>query len=76
MISCEQAAIICNKAQYREATVMERLKLKLHVLVCKTCSKFTKKNTALTSLCDKANLHSLSDPEKEKMKSELLDSTK
>nr|WP_299532836.1 hypothetical protein [Ulvibacterium sp.] len=71
MISCEKAASICNKTQYREATFMEKIKLKIHLLICKTCSAFTKKNTKLTALCEKANLHSLSEGEKIKMKQRL-----
>lgn len=71
MISCEKAAIICDKTQYREATFMETLKLRFHLLMCKTCSKFTKQNTELTTLCEKANLHSLSEQEKLKMKQQL-----
>ncbi len=71
MISCEKAAIICNKTQYREATFMEKLKLQFHLLICKTCSAFTKKNTELTTLCEKANLQSLSEQEKLKMKEQL-----
>jgi len=71
MISCEKAAIICNKTQYQEATFMETLKLRFHLLMCKTCSKFTKQNTELTTLCEKANLHSLSEQEKLKMKQQL-----
>lgn len=71
MISCEKAAIICNKTQYREATFMETLKLRFHLLMCNTCSKNTKENTHLTTLCEKANLHSLSEQEKHKMKQQL-----
>ena len=41
--------------------------------MCKTCSKFTKQNTQLTTLCQKADLHSLSESEKAKMKTELQD---
>jgi len=73
MISCEKAATICNKTQYREATFMETLKLRFHLLMCKTCSAFTKKNTELTALCEKANLHSLSENDKIKMKKQLKD---
>jgi len=71
MISCEKAAIICNKTQYEEASFMDKLKLRFHLFMCKTCSKFTKKNTELTSICEKANLHSLSEPEKIIMKEQL-----
>jgi len=71
MISCEKAAILCNKTQYKEASFMDKLKLRFHLFMCKTCSKFTKKNTELTSICEKANLHSLSEPEKIIMKEQL-----
>lgn len=50
---------------------MEKIKLKMHLFMCKTCSAFTKKNTELTALCEKANLHSLSEGEKIKMKQRL-----
>lgn len=71
MISCEKAALICDKMQYKEASLKEKIQLKFHLLVCKTCSVFSKKNTQLTSLCEKANLHSLSQSEKLKMKRDL-----
>ena len=71
MISCDKAAIICNKAQYGEASFKDKLKLRLHLFICKTCSAFTKKNTQLTTLCEKANLHGLSEQEKVKMKEQL-----
>lgn len=71
MVSCEKAAIICNKSQYNEATFMEKMKLRFHLMWCKTCSKFTRQNTDFTSLCEKANLQSLSEQEKLKMKEQL-----
>lgn len=73
MISCEKAALICNKAQYNEATFIEKIKLKFHILMCKTCAAFTKKNTEFTTLCEKANLNSLTELEKKKMRQELQD---
>ena len=76
MISCQEAAVICNKAQYREASFLEILKLKFHVLICKTCSKYTKKNTKLTSLCDQARLKALSEKEKLEMKQKLYPESK
>ncbi len=71
MISCEQAAIICNKTQYDEASFLEKMKLRLHLLVCNACAAFTKKNTQLTVLCEKAHLKQLSEEEKRLMKKEL-----
>jgi hypothetical protein len=71
MISCQEAAVICNKAQYKEANFLEILRLKFHVLLCNTCSKYTKKNTKLTSLCKQAHLKALSEKDKLEMKQKL-----
>ncbi|MBD0850648.1 hypothetical protein [Maribacter arenosus] len=71
MISCEKAAIICNKKQYNEATFYEKLQLIFHLLICKTCAKFSKENAKLTSLCKKAPLCCLPEKEKVEMKKEL-----
>ncbi|WP_158974329.1 hypothetical protein [Cellulophaga sp. L1A9] len=74
MISCEKAALICDKAQYEEATFAEKVKLKFHILICKVCSVHSKKNAQLTSLCDKAKLNNLTESEKEKMRNSLKNS--
>jgi hypothetical protein len=72
-ITCQQAAIICNKTQYREASIFEILKLRLHILLCKACHKYVKRNTKLSELCKKAQLQALSDSEKESIKKRLAD---
>lgn len=71
MISCEEAADICNKKQYKEASWWQVKKLQFHILICKACNQFSTKNTKFTSLCDKANLHVISEEEKENMKKEF-----
>jgi hypothetical protein len=73
MISCDEAAIICNKKQYKEATFIEKIKLVMHLLICKTCSVFSKKNAELTALCDKAPLHCLPAKDKVIMKKHVQD---
>lgn len=70
-ISCEEAGHICTKAQYKEASPWEIFKLKFHSLFCKVCSKYSRKNTQLTNLCEKANLQSLDNDTKERMKKAL-----
>lgn len=70
-LSCDEAQTICTKNQYREATLWEKLKLMLHLAYCKNCSSFSKKNGKLTSMCQKAPLHVLSDQEKAQMKEGL-----
>jgi hypothetical protein len=71
MKSCKDVEIICTKVQYEEATFLEKIRIKIHVVFCKTCKSFTQKNTTLTSLCSQANIRTLPIEEKEKMKTEL-----
>ncbi len=71
MISCEKAALICCKAQYKDATVWEKMKLTWHRIFCSTCGLFIKKNSQLTSLCEKAKLQGLTQKDKLEMKEEL-----
>ena len=71
MISCEEAAHICSRKQYKEANWKERIQLFLHLLICRTCASFSRKNTRLTNLCDKDKLQSLSSKEKERMKKRI-----
>ncbi|MBT8235798.1 MAG: hypothetical protein KJO04_06375 [Bacteroidia bacterium] len=71
MITCEESKTICSKNQYKEASWSERLSMWFHVLMCKTCFKFSRKNTKLTGLCNEASLHALTDNEKSQIKKKL-----
>ena len=78
-ITCDEATTICDKNQYGEATFTEKLKLQLHFLKCKICSKYTKQNTLLTKIYKKKakadQTHTatlcMSNEEKEKLRREL-----
>lgn len=70
-ISCEEAAQICDKSQYKEASFWDIVKLRFHVWYCKTCKKYTRKNSKLTTLCNQSKLSMLSDEEKKCMKRDL-----
>ena len=50
IIPCQEANHVCDKTQYKEATLWEKIKLNIHLLYCKACRKYTKKNTQLTKL--------------------------
>ncbi|MEL6918007.1 MAG: hypothetical protein AAFO99_09780 [Bacteroidota bacterium] len=71
IISHDEARIICCKAQYGEASLWERLKLKLHITFSKNTAEFSKKNTKLSTLCDNAYLQGLTEKEKQAMKEKL-----
>jgi len=70
-ISCEEAATICHKSQYREAGFWDKILLRLHMYYCKNCSQFVRKNSRLTSLCKKAQLKALTEQEKEEIRKNL-----
>lgn len=70
-INCEEATHICDKSQYKEASLWQIIKLNIHFLYCKICRKYTKKNTKLSSLCSNANLKTLTPKEKEKIQKAL-----
>jgi len=76
-ISCKEASEICDKAQYKNASFTEKLKLNFHLMFCKICSAYTKQNGILTriigkksKICSNHNFELQSD-EKDKLK-ELL----
>ncbi len=71
MISCEKATKICNKAQYNEATLWERLLLVWHTIVCKVCAQFSKDNKKLTSLCNEAKLQALPAEKKQQIREKV-----
>ncbi len=52
-ISCDEATTICDKNQYGEATFFDKIKLQIHLLMCKACSKYSKHNTFLTKVYEK-----------------------
>ena len=77
-ISCDEATTICDKNQYGEASFLERIKLSLHILMCKFCALYLKQNKTLTKVykmksveCKKEGHDCLSKQDKEAFKKEL-----
>lgn len=53
IIACDEANHVCDKTQYKEATLWEKIKLNIHLIYCNACRKYTKKNTKLSKLISK-----------------------
>lgn len=76
-ITCDEATTICDKSQYGEATLYEKIQLNWHLLVCKVCALYTKQNKKMTNILKlKANDCSkdkvcLSSTDKEELKKQL-----
>jgi hypothetical protein len=76
-ITCQEANEICNKSQYNEATLLEKVKLNIHIAVCKICAMYSKQNAKLTDIFKakaidcKNHVHCMKEEDKELLKEKL-----
>ena len=82
IITCDEAATICDKSQYKEAAFLERIRLTLHILICGGCTLYVKQNRKMSHFfklksadCKKVT-HCLTTEEKEHLKKELENFTR
>ena len=68
---CDKAHTVSDKSQYQEATLIEKLILKLHLIYCGVCKKYSKKNTILTKKINESNVKCLDKKSKETMRKDL-----
>mgnify|MGYP005816528693 CR=1 FL=1 len=71
MVHCDEAHHVCDKAQYKEASVWEKFKLYFHLVYCKGCRSYTKNNKNLSDTIQKAKVECLDKKCKEAMKLEF-----
>lgn len=76
-LSCDEATTICDKSQYGEVTLLEKIKLSWHIFICRKCGRYSKQNVFLTkcyqkqSEIKKQEKRCLSENEKYCMENEL-----
>ncbi|MCB0452867.1 MAG: hypothetical protein KDC94_08230 [Aequorivita sp.] len=70
-LKCDEAVHVCDRSQYNEASFLEKLKLKMHILICGLCRGHAKRNTKLTETIKSANLKTLLPEEKQSLKKRL-----
>ena len=76
-ITCDEATTICDKSQYGEASLYEKIKLNLHLFICKICALYSKQNSKMThfykikSTNCKKETNCLSKAEKEVLKKQF-----
>jgi hypothetical protein len=70
-IPCDEANHFCDKTQYKESTLLEKIKLNLHLLYCRACRKYTKTNTKLSEAIKTSEVECLDPKCKEAMKKEF-----
>lgn len=66
-ISCEEAYHICDKAQYGDATLIEKIKLNLRYLWCRFTKSYVKRNKKLTHAIKTAKVQSLHQNERQQL---------
>ena len=77
-LTCDQATTICDKSQYGEATLWEKIKLNVHIILCKKCGMYSKQNSVMTKCYEKhkKNLNNkntgLCSEEKKEMEKEVM----
>jgi hypothetical protein len=70
-ISCEEASHVCDKTQYKEASLWEKIKLNIHLLYCRVCREYSKNNQKLTTVISKSEVTCLDTRTKETLKEEF-----
>ena len=64
---CEEANMCCDKSQYDEAGIWDKIKLNLHLLYCAACRSYSKNNAKLSKLMKNKNVEYLTHSEKEEI---------
>ncbi len=70
-IKCEEANHTCDKSQYKEATLWEKVKLNLHLIICAACRKYSARNAKLSKIIKESKTQSLSKNQKDLLKEQL-----
>ena len=69
--SCDVANHVCDKTQYNEASLWEKIRLNIHLLYCKACRKYTQNNQKLTKAVKKSEVKCLDSVAKESLKKQF-----
>jgi len=70
-INCEEASFICDKSQYNESTLWERIRLNIRLLYCGVTQKYVKKNKSLTKLVTEKEVVCMPKKAKEALKGKV-----
>lgn len=70
--SCQDIALYSDKLQYNEASFLEKIKLKIHILYCEHCRKYNHKNSLLTQLIQKKEYETLKMKDLNEIKEKLI----
>ena len=70
-VSCKEAKHICDKKQYNEASVWERMKLSIRLSWCRFTKAYSKDNNKLTQVIKKSEINCLKHDERSKLQQQF-----
>lgn len=76
IISKEEAFHICDKSQYRESNLWEKVKLSFRYLWCRTTRLYVLRNTKLTKTIESSKLECLNYSERKLLEDRLNEQLK
>lgn len=68
---CDKANHVCDKTQYKDATLWEKIILNIHLIYCSACRKYSKKNATLSNKIKESKVECLDEKCKEAMRKDL-----
>ena len=71
LIPCDKANHTCDKSQYKEATLLEKFKLFIHLIYCSACREYSANNIKLTNILKNPKAQTMKIDEKEALKQRL-----
>lgn len=64
---CQKSCYICDQSQYEEAGFIDKLKLKMHLALCKSCREYNQKNSKLSALIQKSDVKCMCSKKKKEL---------
>jgi hypothetical protein len=71
LIDCSKAENSCDKSQYKELGRINKLKLLMHIAVCRRCKEYTSRNSRLTKLIKRSDIKTCSKVDKKVWKERI-----
>ena len=68
---CKKTTHICDRNQYKEIGFIENITMTIHILICKGCRDYSKRNGKLTKTLETAQIKTLLPEQKEVLKNRL-----
>ena len=70
-VDCKKAGHLCDKGQYEDASFFEKLSVRMHVMMCKRCAKYSERNAKLTKLLKDSKCKQMPEECKKRIREEL-----